>query len=120
MPRPGGRPACAVKAATRGASSLRIRSATTTPSRTLAGIRCRLALELFQRIGAAENDQLVAAAHDRFRIRIEFHLAVLPLNTDDDDAESLPQVRIDDRSPRQRGAGDRNLLHRELEIIGAR
>ena len=60
------------------------------------------ASELLQRIRPPEHDELVAGADGGVRLGIELHPPVLPLNADDDHAEPLPQVRLDDRRVRQR------------------
>src|SRR5205823_6923706 len=122
MPRPGGRPVRAANASTAGRTSLRICWATAAPSRSRAGmLRCSLGLEPLERVGAAEHDELVARANGGVRRRVEFHPQILPLDADDHDAEALTQVRIEDRLIRQpRRAGDRDLLHRQLEILRAR
>src|SRR5690348_3724401 len=100
MASPGGRPARAANAATAGATSARIWPATAMPSRTRAGMALRggaggaggFRLEALQRVRLSEHDELVARAHHGLRLGIELHLAVLPLDADDDDAVFLPQV----------------------------
>ena len=59
-----------------------------------------LGLEPLQRFGPAEHHELVAGADRRVRLGVELHAAVLPLNADDDHAEPLAQVRVENRSVR--------------------
>src|SRR6185369_9629836 len=100
MPSPGGRPAFAVNSATAGATSARISLATATPSSSrapapvISTMSRRLRFEPLQRFVPAEDDKHVAAADDRVRFGIECHGQIATLNADDDDAETLPQIRV--------------------------
>src|SRR5262245_30032168 len=103
MPRPGGRPALAVNAATAGMTSARIWLATAVPSRTLAVMKGSYGggrgfrLQPLQRVGRTEDDQLVARADRGFGLRVDIHPPVLALDADDDHAVALAQVCVQDR-----------------------
>src|SRR5262245_36259824 len=123
MPRPGGRPTRAANAAAAGATSARIWFATATPSSSRAvklpaqSAICnlqsaisshRLCLELLQRLRMTEHDELVVRENRRVRLRVEFHALVRTLNADHDHAESLTQIRFENRlvgQPRSRRDG---------------
>src|SRR6476646_205633 len=97
MPSPGGRPFAAVNAATAGATSARIAVATATPSRTRAAMSSCLRFEPPQRFGPAEDHELVAAADHRVGFGVECHAQIAALKADDDHAETLAQVRVENR-----------------------
>src|SRR5437660_897327 len=47
--------------------------------------------------------------------------SILALNTDDDDAVALAEVRVEDRlAAQRRGGGDGHLLHREFQVARIR
>src|SRR4051794_40281052 len=91
IPRPGGRPAFCVNAATAGATSDRICCPIATPSSNRAGMSPCFRFESFERIGPAEDHELVAAADDDVRVGIELHPEVGALNAHDDDPEALAE-----------------------------
>src|SRR5438132_6086610 len=82
-----------------------------------APLRRRFGLEALERVGPAENQQLVAAANLDVRFGVELHpCAALVLDADDDDPEPLAEIRAHERLPDERRAGaDGNLLEGELE-----
>ena len=127
MPRPGGRPAAAVKACTSGSTDSRIAAATAWPSSRSrahltsidvssltvtvrctavpAAARSRADFQLAQASPARpEHDEVVSRLHRRVGCRVELHAPVGALDADHDDAEALAQVGLDDRAAGERRA----------------
>src|SRR5215472_10237909 len=92
-----------------------------TPSSNRADMSSSLHFEPFERIRPAEDHELVAAADDDVRFRVEFHPQIAPLDADDDDAEALTKIGIENRPVREaRRLAHGDLFHRELKTIRAR
>src|SRR6185503_7294472 len=80
----------------------------------------RRGLEVAQVLCLAEDDEIIANAHDAFWRRIELHRAARALNADDDHAKSLAEVRFDNAAPGEgRSLCDLYLLHVEIEVVRA-
>src|SRR5437588_252309 len=84
MPSPGGRPARAGKVWTAGAAAAR------------PGPDAGRYLEIAQAGGAAQHDEVVAAAHRHLRLGVEVHVPVGAADADDDDAEALAEPGVEE------------------------
>ena len=125
MPSPGGRPARARERGHRGAhlgADLLGDGGAVEHARghqLCASAAC--ASSCLSDSGRPSTTSLSPASHQRVRLGVELHPPILPLDADDDDAVPLAQVRLEDRLVRQRRRRrDRDLLHRQLQVVGAR